>query len=135
MIEITQYIDFNQDLHGEPVYLPYTWQQSVPIVGVGHQVIIPTIQGSLTTFILIKQMVMQMPATGTGLPIVFTDTRYPLNPIFTLIDNGLPWVQGFNFDYVAKNDSLIIQANHSDMLFSLGYVRVTQQDKRDKEKK
>ncbi len=126
--EIIQYLDFNQDLYGEPVYGPLLWKASELEVGSGQAVIIPPIKGELTTFILVKQMIVNFPSTGTGLPITFIDGKYTaIDPIFRVIDTGVPWVNTFDFIYVAKDSQLVIRNDNVDTLFSLAYIRVTQQ--------
>lgn len=131
--EVKQYLDYNQDLYGEPVYGPLLWQASIVEVGSGQAVIIPEIKGELTTFILIKQMIINLPFTGTGLPITFIDAKYTaINPIFRVIDTGLPWFNTFDFVYVAKDNQLIIRNDNVDTFFSLAYIRVTQQKVKEK---
>lgn len=117
-----QYLDYNQDYKGKPVYnLPY-WQQGV-VKGITKEVNIALNKNDLATYILLH-LIQYSPQQDA--PATFFDSRYPSKPFFTfkeLHDTG----GIYPFPYISKGNSLKVVCTNAKSEFALLIQIVTQE--------
>lgn len=119
-----QYLKFNQDYKGSPVYNELNWLASAVVAGV-NSVNIEKNQGDNRTFILIHYLAVS--TDGLGGTIIFTDDRYPANPLFR-INNNISDTDIVKFPIIAKNNRFRLICSDNNILFSLAYTTVTQEN-------
>lgn len=118
-----QYLDYNQDFKGKPVYnLPF-WQCSIVEAGTSH-VNIALNKNELRTFILIHQM--SYAGAGSAFPTNFIDSRYPANKLIQFSDT-YAFDNIWEFNYICEGNSLDIVCNNPAIQFSLLVQIVTQE--------
>lgn len=122
---IEQYLRYNEDYKGVPVYNELIWQPSVLIGAppVTREVQINIDKGSQTTFILVHYL--QYSLDGLGGTVTFTDSRRAVPMIE--INNNVSGTNIVPFPVAIRNNRFNLVCNNINILFSLAYQRVTQE--------
>lgn len=125
---IKQFLEFNQDYRGTPVYNILRWQNST-ILGGANVVDIPIDKGELRTFVIIH--LLSISTDGLGGVIQIYDDRTPTIPAIE-INNNVSFFNVVPFYYTARNNRLRFICSNNNVKFSLAFQTVTQEKQKDK---